>query len=639
MYLGGIILKKGISIGIIALFIVSAVSPMVIGFDTDAITEIDEEAEPESTVTYGPMNSSWPMFGHDIHHTGQSQYSTADNPGDEKWRFKLEHWNYGGPAIDENGTIYFGSSDDYLYAFYPNGTMKWKYGASLVYSVPAIASDGTIYVGSFDSGLHALYPNGTKKWKYYLPDCRKISSPIIDEDGTIYFGSTANHRIYAVNPNGVGKWNFKAGSHVCSSPAISNDGTIYVGSDDGYLYALYPNGTLRWRYKLEGNYIIVRGDPSIAEDGTIYIGPLSPSGSDPKCLYALYPNGTMKWKFNFDFPYDDVWSSASIGEDGTIYIGASKLYAIYPNGTKKWSFNTGGFIVHSSPAIGDDGTIYIGTSKSYTQGGDIIAINPDGTEKWRKLIANRYVQSSPAIGEDGTVYIVSSSNTQYEFSYGYLHAFGIGAFKVDANGPYKGVKNEPIQFTGEAWNGTEPYTWFWDFGDGQTSEEQNPLHKYEAPCEVSDYYVVTLTVTDSTGNTSGDITRVRIGPNYPPWIPFIDGPTSGEVGVIYNYTFVTSDYDGDDVYYYIEWGDGTNTGWIGPYKSGEEITESHTWNTQGNYWIMAKAKDIYGEESDWAYLEVTMPKNKQSSNMWFLRWLERFPLLNQIANLLMEKWI
>jgi len=45
-----------------------------------------------------------------------------------------------------------------------------------------------------------------------------------------------------------------------------------------------------------------------------------------------------------------------------------------------------------------------------------------------------------------------------------------------------------------------PQSWFWDFGDGNTSEEQNPLHTYEEP----GVYTVTLTVT----NTLGEDTQV-----------------------------------------------------------------------------------------------------------------------------------
>ncbi len=40
--------------------------------------------------------------------------------------------------------------------------------------------------------------------------------------------------------------------------------------------------------------------------------------------------------------------------------------------------------------------------------------------------------------------------------------------------------------------------WSWDFGDGQTSTEKNPVHVYDE----GGYYVATLTATDSEGNTA-----------------------------------------------------------------------------------------------------------------------------------------
>jgi len=47
-------------------------------------------------------------------------------------------------------------------------------------------------------------------------------------------------------PDGSLKWKFGTGDWVRSSPAIGEDGTIYVGSNDGYLYAINPVGTLKW---------------------------------------------------------------------------------------------------------------------------------------------------------------------------------------------------------------------------------------------------------------------------------------------------------------------------------------------------------------------------------------------------------
>jgi len=85
----------------------------------------------------------------------------------------------------------------------------------------------------------------------------------------------------------------------------------------------------------------------------------------------------------------------------------------------------------------------------------------------------------------------------------------------------------------------------------------------------------------------------------------------------------------------IDWGDNTSTEWLGLYGSGEEITLTHIWDEQGNYIIKAKAKDVYGLESDWATLEVSMPKNKIINP--FERFLENhpymFPLIRQLLGL------
>jgi outer membrane protein assembly factor BamB len=56
-------------------------------------------------------------------------------------------------------------------------------------------------------------------------------------EGTIYIGSNNNY-LYALNPDGRLKWKFKTGDGIFSSPRISSDGTVYVGSWDGYLYAI-----------------------------------------------------------------------------------------------------------------------------------------------------------------------------------------------------------------------------------------------------------------------------------------------------------------------------------------------------------------------------------------------------------------
>jgi hypothetical protein len=102
--------------------------------------------------------------------------------------------------------------------------------------------------------------------------------------------------------------------------------------------------------------------------------------------------------------------------------------------------------------------------------------------------------------------------------------------------------------------------------------------------------------------------------NFPPEPPTIKGPTSGKKRIKYDYEFLSPDPEDDDLYYFVEWGDDTNSGWEGPYHSGQPMILNHTWNEKGTFTIRAKAKDALGSESMWTDLEVTMPKGKQSKS-------------------------
>ena len=249
------------------------------------------------------------------------------------------------------------------------------------------------------------------KWSYTIGCWAALPlweapSPAVGADGTIYMGSD-DHRLYALNPDGTLKWFYQTGGAIRSSPAIGANGTVYIASGDGRLYALYENGTLRWTFDNVYGY----PSPAIGPDGTIFIGERNyPYIS----LFALYENGDLKWSFNtvITLPAIAIDSCPAIGPDGTIYftlVDAQKtalfwplgygpvgcLFALDENGALKWErWDAGGT---SSPAIGADGTIYVGS------GNKLIALNPDNTIKWSRVIGRAC--SSPAIGTDGTIFV------------------------------------------------------------------------------------------------------------------------------------------------------------------------------------------------------------------------------------------
>ncbi|MCK4416240.1 MAG: PKD domain-containing protein, partial [Thermoplasmatales archaeon] len=170
------------------------------------------------------------------------------------------------------------------------------------------------------------------------------------------------------------------------------------------------------------------------------------------------------------------------------------------------------------------------------------------------------------------------------------------------------------------------------FGPYPSGEEATVTHVWYS----ENKYEITAKAKDACGAESdwSDPFPVRIG-NQAPDAPDIDGPTSGSPGVKYEYKFTTTDLEGDNVYYWIEWGDGNIEEWIGPYNSDEEVTRSHTWSKTGSYTVRAKVKDTLDEESDWGTLKVTMPKNQQTQNWWFLQFLQNHPRMFPILRHLM----
>jgi outer membrane protein assembly factor BamB len=342
--------------------------------------------------------------------------------------------------------------------------------AGVVWSSPVIDNNGTIYFGTLgDGSLYALNPDGTKKWRYRSYGTALVwSTPALAEDGTIYFGTWGSYPYFrALYENGTVKWLFATGP--ANSPTIADDGTIYVGADNSLVWALNPNGTQKWTFDTGG---IVMGCPAIGPDGFIYIG------SEDHYLYALYPNGTMKWRYDTG---STIKGSASLAGDGTIYVPSfnSYFYALSPNGTLKWKGYTGNSIAAAGVALAEDGTIYVGTEQ-------LRAFNPDGTLKWTTNVQGSIYGTVPAVSADGTIYMSAGgslvavnpdgsekwrkqltiaqihsspcigpdhrvyvgSEDYGAMAYGYLHAFGLGPLRAEAGGPYSGLASHtPVRFT------------------------------------------------------------------------------------------------------------------------------------------------------------------------------------------------
>jgi len=339
-----------------------------------------------------PANGSWTI-------DNTPTFNWTDIPGAVEYHLKLDDDPYFNPPIIDQSNII----NTYFMPDMPLSVSK--------YYLRVRAKDNAGHWGGWCSNwsFELLPSYFDVKWKFQTGrgvHHSSQSSPAIGGDGTIYVGSIDNY-IYAINPDGSLKWKFQTGDEVYSSPTVGSDETIYVGSDDNYIYAINSDGNLKWKFQTLDD---VYSSPAIASDGTIYVASYG-------YLYALNSDGSLKWEYSTNSTSSH---SLAVSNDGTIYLGTSSgyIYAVNPNGNLKWEYLTG-YYIESAPTIGKNGTIYIGCSNRI-----LYAINSNGNLKWEYHPVGYGVKSSPIISSDGTIYV------------GYLSAEG-GIYAIDPDGNRK----------------------------------------------------------------------------------------------------------------------------------------------------------------------------------------------------------
>ena len=126
--------------------------------------------------------------------------------------------------------------------------------------------------------------------------------------------------------------------------------------------------------------------------------------------------------------------------------------------------------------------------------------------------------------------------------------------------------------------------------------------------------------------SSMDTAGIIVLTNKPPCPPDITGDTFGEPDQELTFKTIGIDPDGDDIFYKIDWGDGTETDWIGPLESGTGITETHVWEAEGEYTVRSRLKDDPHEElSLWSLypVELIIEKIPRSLNVELKRGFQR----------------
>ena len=284
----------------------------------------------------------WPMFQHDLLHTGRAGVA-GPSALNVKWTYQSVDWIKSQTAVG-NGVLYFGSGFNPMCSVDSSGNFRWCAGSAgpANESTPAISSPGPIYEGDRANKMNSIDADGSVNWTYKIHlDGDIFSSSAIASDGTIYTacGCLTAGILHAFAPDTSApnlKWTLQLGTGGIrnSSPAVVTEGGsryIYIGSVNGWLRKVKDNGasgTLIWSLKVGTS--LRDSSPSITTDGTtagtvIYIG--SNTG-----MSAVKGDGTLKWHLKTVGVVD---TTAAIGANGRIYVSsyAAKkrtLYAIDP---------------------------------------------------------------------------------------------------------------------------------------------------------------------------------------------------------------------------------------------------------------------------------------------------------------------
>lgn len=154
-----------------------------------------------------------------------------------------------------------------------------------------------------------------------------------------------------------------------STPAVA-DGRVYVGDNSGALTALdVATGEILWRFETGGE---VRSRPVISADGrTIYFG------SADGALYALTPEGKLRWRFDAD----SALYGSPVLFDGRVVFGTAAGEVISLDGdTGKviWRSEAPEYAIERAPCVGADG-VYVG---AWDRNAYALELS-DGTVRWR----------------------------------------------------------------------------------------------------------------------------------------------------------------------------------------------------------------------------------------------------------------
>lgn len=434
-----------------------------------------------------------------------------------------------------------------------------------------------------------------------------------------------------------------------------------------YLIKVDSNGNEEW-HQIFGEYNsehVAKSVQQTTDGGYIVAGFQGVKDEYDAIVHKTDSEGNVVWSSTFGYPdeYDTAENVQQTSDGGYIITGLTNSYdsagtdalliKLDTNGKEEWIKTLGGSgedAGHCVRQTSDGGFIVVGENDFFGDyNGDVYLVKTDasGNEEWNRTYGDTewdggynieitsdggYIITGWYGNEifDSDVYLIktdASGNEEWSKVYGGSNYDEGYSVQQTSDGGYfiTGFYTDPENYDPDVYliktdeSGNEE--WSKKIDNGGTEDKGY----YGIQTSYNEYIVAGF-----TGFYVEEIMDVWViklgGPNHAPNAPTIDGPTNAKKGKKYNYTFVAMDFDRDEVYYYIDWGDGSPyEEWIGPYTSGDKVNISHSFKEKGTYTIKAKVKDTSDSEGEWGNLEVNIPRVKIAHHSFIKLLLEKFP--------------
>jgi len=244
-----------------------------------------------------------------------------------------------------------------------------------------------------------------------------------------------------------------------------------------------------------------------------------------------------------------------------------------------------------------------------------LLISAESLSGYRPFEVELHISTYDVDGKISSFHLDFGDGTNYDEISNYLtHSYPLGTYTItavltDDMGATSTkeltvdiLNNKPdVDISSDATSGKAPLTvnfysqmsdsdgnitsYYWDFDDGETSEEINPVHIFES----AGTYTVTLNVIDNDGDTSKDsITIKSLGNAHPVAVASAEY-TTGVAPIRISFDGLESyDTDGKIVYYHWDFDDGSALGGSGLGET------SHRFESSGVYNVVLTVTDNEG---------------------------------------------